>query len=78
MIILDTENEVFKEDQSSYDQISVLMPFYKNHTKLHSIIEQKGPFEKFKLQSYVYPYNLKLFKIAIGNTEFNKKRNIDI
>jgi hypothetical protein len=78
MIILDIENEVFKEDQSSYDRISVLLPFYKNHPELHSIIEQKGPFEKFKLQSYVYPYNSMLFKIAIGNTEFNKKRNIDI
>ena len=78
MVILDIENEVFKEDQSSYDRISVLLPFYKNHPELHSIIEQKGPFEKFKLQSYIYPYNSMVFKIAIGNTEFNKKRNIDI
>lgn len=78
MIILDIENGVFKADQSSYDRLSVLLPFYKKHPEIQSVIELKGPFEKLKLQSKVYPYNSMLFKIAIGNTEFNKKRNIDI
>lgn len=78
MIILDIENGVFREEQSSYDRISVLLPFYKNHPEMHSIIELKGPFEKFKLKSAVYPYNSMLFKIAMGNTEINKKRNVDI
>lgn len=78
IIILDMENGVFKESQSSYDRISVLLPFYKSHPELHSIIELRSPFEKYKLKSFTYPYNSLLFKIAIGNTEFNKKRNEDI
>lgn len=78
MIILDIENGVFQESQSSYDRIAVLLPYYKNHPGMRSIIELRSPYEKFKLQSRIYPYNSLLFKIAIGNTEFNKKRNEDI
>jgi hypothetical protein len=78
MIILDIENEVFKESQHSYDRIAVLLPFYKNHPEMRSIIELRGPYEKFKLQSRVYPYNSLLFKIAMGNTKLSKKRNEDI
>ncbi len=78
MIILDIENGVFRAEQTSYDRISVLLPFYKNHPEMRSVIKLKGPFEKYKLQSKVYPYNSMLFKILIGNAEFNKKRSIDI
>lgn len=78
IIILDIENGVFKESQDSYDRMSILLPFYKNHPEMRSIIELRSPFEKLKLQSQIYPYNSMLFKIAIGNTEMNKKRNQDI
>lgn len=78
IIILDIENSVFKKNQDSYDRLAVLLPYYKSHPELQSIIELRGPFEKFKLLSHIYPYNSMLFKIAIGNTEFNKRRNEDI
>lgn len=78
MIILDIENGVFRERRDSYDRIAVLLPFYKNHPEMHSIIELRGPFEKYKLCSQIYPYNSLLFKIATGNSEMNKKRNKDI
>ncbi|MEP7142740.1 MAG: hypothetical protein ABI707_07710 [Ferruginibacter sp.] len=78
IVILDIENMVFKESQNSYDRLAVLLPFYKKHPELRSIIELRSAFEKLKLQSRIYPYNSLLFKIAMGNTEFNKKRNEDI
>ncbi len=78
IIILDIENGVFKESQDSYDRMSILLPFYKSHPEMRSIIELRSPFEKLKLQSQIYPFNSMLFKIAIGNTEMNKKRNQDI
>lgn len=78
VIILDIENKIFRESQDSYDRIAVLLPFYQDHKEMHQIIELRGPFEKFKLVSHIYPYNSSLFNIAIGNTEMNKKRNKDI
>lgn len=77
-IILDIENGVFKESQDSYDRMAILLPFYRNHPEMRSIIEQRSPFEKLKLQSQIYPYNSMLFKIAMGNTEMNKKRMLDV
>lgn len=76
MIILDIENGVFKESQSSYDKLSILLPFYKDHPELRSIIELRSPYEKLKLQSKVYPYNSLLFKIALGNITVNKNDDI--
>lgn len=78
MIILDIENGVFKKSQDSYDRLSVLLPFYKDHPEMRKTIELRGPFEKFKLQSQVYPYNSLLFKIAMGNVPGSKKKNEDI
>jgi hypothetical protein len=78
VVILDIENGVFKYQQDSYDRLSILLPFYKNHPELRTIIESRSPFERYKLQSKIYPFNSMIFKIAIGNTEFNKNRNEDI
>ena len=78
IIILDVENSVFRKIQDSYDRLSILLPFYKTHPEMRSVIEIKSKFEKLKLQSKIYPFNSMLFKIAIGNTEFNKKRSEDI
>lgn len=78
IIILDIENGVFRKSQDSYDRLSVLLPYYKSHPELRSIIKLRSSFEKWKLLSHIYPYNSLLFKIAIGNTKFNKKRNEDI
>ncbi len=78
MIILDIENGVFKESASSYDRISILLPFYKTHPEMRSIIELRSPFEKFKLQSGIYPYNSMLLKILKGNIKSGGKEKEDI
>lgn len=78
MIILDIENEVFKESQRSYDRISILLPFYKSHPEMRSIIELRSPYEKFKLQSSIYPYNSMLLKIVKGNIKSGNEEKEDI
>ncbi len=78
LILLDIENGLFAESQSSYDRLSTLLPFYKNHPEMRSLIELRSPFEKFKLYSRVYPFNSLIFKMAIGNTELSSKKNEDI
>ena len=78
MIILDFDKQEFSKDQQSYDRLSSLLPYYKKHPEIDKIVDLKSPFEKYKLLSKIYPYNSLIFTIAVGNAEFNKKRERDI
>lgn len=74
MIILDMYDQAFMKEQSSYDRISSLLPYYNTNPEVRSIIQLKSPFEKYKLLSKIYPFNSMLFTIGIGNADFNKGR----
>lgn len=78
IIILDFVYEEFKQDPGSYDRISSLLPYYKSHPEMRSIIELKSKFERIKLLSNIYPYNSSIFGIIAGNSGFNKNRKSDI
>jgi len=77
VVILDFTYGEFKLNRISYDGLTSLLPYYDGHPEMRSIIELKSRFEKYKLLSHIYPYNSLLFTIAVGNTEFNKKRRGD-
>lgn len=77
LIILDF-NMNYNKDQGSYDRISALLPFYYKHPEIRSIVDLKGPFERVKLFSKIYPFNSLIFSIFAGNSEFNKQRTMDI
>ncbi len=74
MAILDFSHGEFMKRQDSYDRISSLLPYYKKHPEIRSIVELRGPYEKYKLASSIYPYNSLLFQIAVGNAGFNRSR----
>src|SRR6266498_4701938 len=76
--IYDFEYHEFRKEKNDYDRLSVLLPYYKTHSEIRSVIELKSPYERLKLTSKVYPFNSMLFSIAIGNAELNKKRRGDI
>jgi hypothetical protein len=76
VIILDYAGGFYKE-QNYYDRLSSLLPYYENHEEIRSIIALKGPYEKLKLVSQIYPFNSTILTIALGNTEFNKRRKPD-
>ncbi len=78
IVILDINGWEFQKKENSFDYLSSLLPYYKAHPEMHSIIELKSRFEKVKMLSFIYPFNSSIFTIAIGNTEFNKKRRSDI
>lgn len=78
IVILDFNNKEFKQNQDSYDRISLLLPYYRRHPEIHSIIELKGKYEKYKLLSSIYPFNSSIIDITIGNTEINKNKKKDI
>jgi hypothetical protein len=77
IVIMDFTGEEFRKDQEAYDRLSSLLPYYKTHPEIRSIIELRSPYEKVKLLSSIYPYNSAIFTIAVGNAEFNKKRRGD-
>jgi hypothetical protein len=77
VIILDFTRSEFLKEQSNYDRIAALLPYYKTHPEMRKIIELKDPYEKLKLLSSIYPFNSLFLTIAVGNAEFNKKRMSD-
>lgn len=74
MAILDFSHGEFMKRQDSYERISSLLPYYKKHPEIRSIVQLKSPYEKYKLMSSIYPYNSLLFQIAVGNAGFNRSR----
>lgn len=80
IIVLDFIEEEFVFDESDYERLSSLLPYYKSHPEISSIVELKSSFEKIKFISNIYPYNSLLFTIAIGNTNLNagRRNNNDI
>jgi hypothetical protein len=77
VIVLDLDIYSFNRSTENYDRLSSLLPYYKTHEEIRDIVELRGPFEKIKLRSSVYPFNSMIFNIAIGNTAMNKKRKSD-
>jgi len=77
-IILDCEYGALNYSESSYERISCLLPYYNDHPEIRPVIELRGPLEKYKFLSKIYPYNSMIFKIAVGNLEGNIKRHEDI
>jgi hypothetical protein len=77
MIVLDFHNSDLQKDERGYDRLSVLLPYYKTHPEVRAIAELKSPYEKWKLCSSIYPFNSTIFTVAVGNTQFNKKRKED-
>jgi hypothetical protein len=78
LIILDFKAQEFIKRKENYDRLSFLLPYYRTHPEIRSIIKLKGPYEKLKLLSSIYPYNSSMFTIAVGNAKFNVKRTMDI
>lgn len=72
--ILDFDLGEFKKEQASYDRLSSLLPYLNEHPDIKSIIELKGPYEKYKLLSKIYPFNSLIFSIGIGNVDYNRRR----
>ncbi|OAQ39219.1 hypothetical protein A5893_11165 [Pedobacter psychrophilus] len=78
IIILDLNLQEFEKIDDSYDVLSSLLPYYKTHPEMRSIILMRGKYERLKLLSNIYPFNSELLTIAIGNTEINKRRHDDV
>lgn len=76
IIVLDCEYGMLKEAAASYERLSSLLPFYKDHPEMRATIELRSPFEKYKLLSGIYPYNSQIFRIISGNIPKKKEEDI--
>ncbi len=74
MIILSFDAGNFNKNAEAYDRLSVLLPYYKEHLEIRPIVDLKGPYEKLKLLSGIYPFNSLLLPMLTGNTEYSKKK----
>lgn len=77
IIVLDLNLQDFEKREGSYDVLSSLLPYYKTHPEMRSIILMRGKYEQMKLFSSIYPFNSEMLTIAIGNTDLNKTRQND-
>ena len=78
IVILSFDAGNFSENPEAYDRISALLPYYKSHPEIHSTVELKGPYEKLKLLSNIYPYNSLLLHIIAGNSAYSKKKYTNV
>lgn len=77
IIILDINPGDLYYNKDDYDRLSSLLPYYYDHPEIRSIVNMRGPYEKYKLLSAIYPFNSSLLTIAIGNCEYNKNKKSD-
>jgi hypothetical protein len=78
VIIFDLNSDELFHDKESYDRLSSLLPYYKDHAEIREIINLRGPFERVKIVSEIYPYNSKILTIIAGNLKMNHKRKDDV
>ena len=77
VVIFDLNPEEIGYAARNYERLSDLLPYYQGHPEIRSVVSLRGPFEKFKMISAIYPYNSLLTNIILGNLDLNKSRNPD-
>ena len=80
LIILDLMPESLAvEDLSSntYDRLSFLLPYYKQHREMRPVLDLKSPNEKLKLFSSIYPFNSSLIYTTAGFLNLEKFKQLN-
>ena len=77
IIIIDLMSSELSYNVQSYDRLSSLQPYYFKHPEIQKIVRLRGPFEKYKLLSSIYPFNSSFLTIIMGNMKLNIKRKKD-
>ena len=65
IIIYDISNWDFRKDKRDTESLSLILPNYSDlNDSIKKLIEEMGPYEKYKLWSHCYPYNSMIIRIA--------------
>jgi hypothetical protein len=76
IVILDLRPEDLAYSAKEYDMLSPLLPYYRTHGEIRELMLVRGPFEKLKHISAIYPFNSLIFQVVMGNLEMNKGRKV--
>lgn len=76
IVIMDIRPEDLAYSAREYDMLSPLLPYYKTHSEIRELLLERGPFEKLKHISAIYPFNSLGFQVVMGNLEMNKKKKV--
>lgn len=63
---------------SEFDRLSLLLPYYEDNPDIQRVVNLRGPFEKEKHLSAIYPYNSLIFQIARGNMGSSKEKDLKL
>jgi hypothetical protein len=74
MVIFDILPTDLEYDADEYERLSLLLPYYDDHPEIRQILDLRGPAEKIKRISAIYPYNSLVFQIAMGYFDADKFR----
>lgn len=74
VVILSVDAWDFAKEKEDYDRVSCLLPYYNDHPEIREVVHLRGPLEKFKMLSYIYPYNSLLLPIIKGICTTKKEK----
>jgi hypothetical protein len=77
IIILEFDPDNIVRYAGDYDRLSVLLPYYKEYPELRPLILLRGPYEREKLLSAIYPFNSNIINIIRYNTNTHAARRKD-
>ena len=77
IIILEFSPTGIVHFDGDYDRLSVLLPYYKDYPAIRSFLQLRGPYEKIKLMSSIYPFNSDIINIIGFNTKTQAARRQD-
>ena len=80
LIILDLMPESLAVEDFSfntYDRLSFLLPYYKQHREMRPVLDLKSPNEKLKLFSSIYPFNSSLIYTTAGFLNLEKFKQLN-
>ncbi len=66
-IVLDFRPDELAKNARSLQMLSVLLPYYRDHPEIRTIIRLRSPAERLKLLSRIYPFNSQLLTILLAN-----------
>lgn len=77
IIILEFSTTGIVHYEGDYDKLSILLPYYQKYPEIRPLILLRGPNEKIKLLSSIYPFNSDILNIIGFNTKTSEAQKKD-
>ena len=74
LIILDLNPDAFGTAESNFDDLAVLLPYYRSHPEIRPILDKRSKWEWLKTRSRIYCYNSLILQIA-KNTLYDREED---